>query len=143
MGKIKFLNALEGDLRYDRTLDFKEALKNKELELGVSATLLLSSTKDIVGVLFAMGMKYEGAEVLRYSVIVTFLVEGWTADMHEVSEDSIKENSEVREMLDVTVGFLRGSMFIHTKDSPLEGLTVPLISIKELQQNVKVKNVKQ
>ena len=40
MDKIKFLNALESDLKYDRTLDFKKALKNEELELGVGATLL-------------------------------------------------------------------------------------------------------
>ena len=40
MDKIKFLNALESDLKYDRTLGFKKALKNKELELGVGATLL-------------------------------------------------------------------------------------------------------
>ena len=29
MDKIKFLNALESDLKYDRTLDFKKALKIK------------------------------------------------------------------------------------------------------------------
>ena len=121
MDKIKFLNALESDLKYDRTLDFKKALKNKELELGVGATLLQPKEKDIVGMLFTMDMKYKGEDALRYSVIVTYFVEGWTADMHKASEDSIKDKEEVRKMLDVTVGFLRGSMFVHTKDSPLDG----------------------
>lgn len=143
MDKIKFLNALESDLKYDRTLDFKKALKNKELELGVGATLLQPKAEDIVGMLFTMDMKYKGENALRYSVIVTYFVEGWTADMHEAGEDSIKEKEEVRKMLDVTVGFLRGSMFVHTKDSPLDGLTVPLISIDELQKNLKIENVKQ
>ena len=117
MDKIKFLNALESDLKYDRTLDFKKALKNKELELGVGATLLQPKEKDIVGMLFTMDMKYKGEDALRYSVIVTYFVEGWTADMHKASEDSIKDKEEVRKMLDVTVGFLRGSMFVHTKNS--------------------------
>ena len=48
MDKIKFLNALESDLKYDRTLDFKKALKNKELELGVGATLLQHKENDIL-----------------------------------------------------------------------------------------------
>ena len=142
MDKIKFLNALESDLKYDRTLDFKKALKNKELELGVGATLLQPKEKDIVGMLFTMDMKYKGEDALRYSVIVTYFVEGWTADMHKASEDSIKDKEEVRKMLDVTVGFLRGSMFVHTKNSPLYGLTVPIISMDELQKKLKIENVK-
>lgn len=142
MDKIKFLNALESDLKYDRTLDFKKALKNKELELGVGATLLQPKEKDIVGMLFTMDMKYKGEDALRYSVIVTYFVEGWTADMHKASEDSIKDKEEVRKMLDVTVGFLRGSMFVHTKDSPLDGFTVPIISMDELQKKLKIENVK-
>lgn len=142
MDKIKFLNALESDLKYDRTLDFKKALKNKELELGVGATLLQPKEKDIVGMLFTMDMKYKGEDALRYSVIVTYFVEGWTADMHKASEDSIKDKEEVRKMLDVTVGFLRGSMFVYTKDSPLDGLTVPIISMDELQKKLKIENVK-
>ena len=142
MDKIKFLNALESDLKYDRTLDFKKALKNKELELGVGATLLQPKEKDIVGMLFTMDMKYKGEDALRYSVIVTYFVEGWTADMHKASEDSIKDKEEVRKMLDVTVGFLRGSMFVNTKNSPLDGLTVPIISMDELQKKLKIENVK-
>ena len=92
--------------------------------------------------LFTMDMKYKGEDALRYSVIVTYFVEGWTADMHKASEDSIKDKEEVRKMLDVTVGFLRGSMFVHTKNSPLDGLTVPIISMDELQKKLKIENVK-
>ena len=45
-------------------------------------------------------------------------------------------------MLDMAVGFLRGSMFVHTKNSPLEGLTIPVLDLLEVQKNLKIKSPK-
>jgi len=36
------------------------------------------------------------------------------------------------------VGFLRGSLYVHTKNSPLDGLTLPILSLEQLLQNMKV-----
>lgn len=78
MDNIIYLNALEGDFEYDRTLDFKKAMQQNEISLGVGATLLLSDKKNIVGMLLSMGLNYKDGNVLKYSVILTFHVDGWS-----------------------------------------------------------------
>lgn len=138
MDKIIYLNALEGDFEYDRTLDFKKAMQQKEIGLGVGATMLLSDKKDIVGIHLSMGMNYKDSNVLSYSVILTFLVEGWTGYVNFEDREALRKMDIVGKMLDVTVGFMRGSMFVHTKNSPLEGLTLPILSLEELQEKMKV-----
>lgn len=139
MDKIMFVDALEGEFEFDRTIDFKAAMQQKQIGLGVGATLLLSDSKDIVGMLFSASMNYRGEVALRYSVILTFQVKGWSDEIHDADTVSIKQKQEVEKMLDMAVGFLRGSMFVHTKNSPLEGLTIPVLNLGEVQKNMKVK----
>lgn len=143
MDNIILVNALEGEFEFDRTVDFKSAIQQKTIGLGVGATLLLSETKDIVGILFSVNMKYKEDVVLSYSVILTFQVKGWSIEMDERDKNAIKKMPEVSEMLDIAVGFLRGSMYVHTKNSPLEGLTIPVLSISELKNNLKVEKPEQ
>lgn len=138
MGNIIFLNALEGELEFDRTVDFKSAMQQKSIGMGVGAKLLLSETKDILGMLFFVNMKYKEAVILSYSVILTFMVKDWSTEVNGKIEDEIKNLPEVDETLDMAVGFLRGSMYVHTKNSPLDGLTIPVLSIPELKKNLKV-----
>ena len=137
MDNIIYLNALEGDFEYDRTLDFKKAMQQNEISLGVGATLLLSDKKNIVGMLLSMGLNYKDGNVLKYSVILTFHVDGWSDNVNFDDKESFKEMDVVGRMLDVTAGFLRGNMYVHTKNSPLEGLTLPILSLKELQKKMK------
>jgi len=138
MDNIIFVNALEGEFEFDRTVDFKSAIQQKAIGLRVGSTLLLSDTKDVVGMLFSINMKYKEEVALSYSVILTFQVKGWGEEVKESDKDAIKMLPEVGKMLDIAVGFLRGSMYVHTKNSPLEGLTVPVLSIAELQKKMKV-----
>lgn len=138
MGNIIFLNALEGELEFDRTVDFKSAMQQKSIGMGVGAKLLLSDTNDILGMLFFVNMKYKEAVILSYSVILTFMVKDWSTEVNGKNDDEFKNLPEVDEMLDMAVGFLRGSMYVHTKNSPLDGLTIPVLSIPELKKNLKV-----
>ncbi len=139
MDRIAFVNALEGELEFDRTIDFKKAMQQQQVGLGVGASLLLSETKDIVGVLFSVNMSCQKEVALHYSVILTFHVKGWSEEIVGTSIESLKQKLEVGMMVDVAVGFLRGSLYVHTKNSPLEGLTIPVLDISEIQKNLKVK----
>ncbi len=141
MDKIIFVDAFEGELEFDRTVDFKKAMLQKQIGLGVGATMLLSDTKDVIGMLFSVNMSYNKEVALHYSVILTFQLKGWSEEVDENDFEKIKQLPEVYKMLDITVGFLRGSMYVHTKNSPLEGLTVPVLDLEELIKNLKLKKV--
>ena len=141
MDKIIFVDALEGELEFDRTVDFKKAMQQKQIGLGVGATMLLSDAKDVIGMLFSVNMSYHKEVALHYSVILTFQLKGWSEEIDESDSKKIKQMDEVKKMLEITIGFLRGSMYVHTKNSPLEGLTVPVLDLQELVKNLKLKKV--
>ena len=61
MEQIRFVSALEGAFEYDRTLKMDSGEVRGAMGLGVGATLLLSETKDVVGMLFSKG---SGGQVL-------------------------------------------------------------------------------
>lgn len=138
MEQIRFVSALEGAFEYDRTLKMDSGEVRGAMGLGVGATLLLSETKDVVGMIFSMVLKYQEKVALRYSVVLTFKVTGWTDSTADEKEENLKNRKEVLQMLEITVGFLRGSLYVHTKNSPLEGLTLPILSLEQLLQNMKV-----
>lgn len=138
MENIRFVNALEGAFEYDRTLEMNSEDVRRAMALGVGAALLLSEAKDVVGMHFSMVLKYQDSVALRYSVVLTFKVSGWNGKIADEKEENLKNRDEVSQMLQVAVGFLRGSLYVHTKNSPLDGLTLPILSIDKLLQNMKV-----
>lgn len=138
MEDIRFVNALEGAFEYDRTLKMDSEEVRGAMALGVGAALLLTETKDVIGMHFSMVLKYQENVALRYSVVLTFKVSGWDVGIVDEKEETLKKRKEVSRMLEITVGFSRGSLYVHTKNSPLEGLTLPILSIGQLQQNMKV-----
>lgn len=141
MDKIIFVDALEGELEFDRTVDFKKAMQQKQIGLSVGATMLLSDAKDVIGMLFSVNMSFYKETVLHYSVILTFQLKGCGEEIDEGDLKKIKQMDEVKKMLEITIGFLRGSMYVHTKNSPLEGLTVPVLDLQELVKNLKLKKI--
>lgn len=138
MENIRFVNALEGAFEYDRTLEMDSEEVRRAMALGVGATLLLSEAKEVVGMHFSMVLKYQESAALRYSVVLTFKVSGWIDNIADEKEENLKNRKEVSQMLEVAVGFARGSLYVHTKNSPLAGLTLPILSLDQLLQNMKV-----
>lgn len=134
MNGIIFIGAVEGSLNYNRTIDYKFENFKKDIQIGVRAELLLDVNTDMVGLRFYLRIKSKNNEIsiLDYHVTLTFKVENWQKDFTPLSKKKLLEKDEVKKMLEITIGFMRGSLFVQEKNTPLEGLNLPIIVVDEL-----------
>lgn len=134
MNNIIFIGAVDGSLNYNRTIDYKSENFKKDIQIGVRAELLLDVNTDMVGLRFYLRIKSKNNKVniLDYHVTLTFKVENWQKDFTNLSKEELLEKDEVKKMLEITIGFMRGSLFVQEKNTPLEGLNLPIIIVDEL-----------
>lgn len=134
MNNIIFIGAVDGSLNYNRTIDYKSENFKKDIQIGVRAELLLDVNTDMVGLRFYLRIKSNNDEVniLDYHVTLTFKVKNWQKDFTNLSKEELLEKDEVKKMLEITIGFMRGSLFVQEKNTPLEGLNLPIIIVDEL-----------
>lgn len=134
MNNIIFIGAVEGPLNYNRTIDYKSVNFKKDTQIGVRTELLLDVDTDMVGVRFYIRIKSKDNKVniLDYHVTLTFKVDNWQKDFTNLPDKELREKDEVKKMLEITIGFMRGSLFVQEKNTLLEGLNLPIIIVDEL-----------
>jgi hypothetical protein len=59
-------------------------------------------------------------------------VDNWQKDFTNLPDKELREKDEVKKMLEITIGFMRGSLFVQEKNTLLEGLNLPIIIVDEL-----------
>lgn len=134
MNNIIFIGAVEGSLIYNRTIDYKSVNFKKDIQIGVRTELLRDVDTDMVGVRFYIRIKSKDNKVniLDYHVTLTFKVDNWQKDFTNLPDKELREKDEVKKMLEITIGFMRGSLFVQEKNTLLEGLNLPIIIVDEL-----------
>ena len=54
----------------------------------------------------------------------------------ELTEVDIKKMEEVEKLLEITIGYVRGSLAVQTKNTPIANLYLPILPIKDVQNNI-------
>ena len=138
MGMVKLLNAIESPLVTNGFVRIEDENVFERLSLGVRAELLRAAEVDQLGVRFFVLVKMEEQSLLSYHVILTFSAEDLPGKVSEVDPKQLLAMKDVHEMLETTVGFARGSLFARVKDTPFEWLSLPVLSVEELLDNIRV-----
>lgn len=133
-----FLGAVEGSFSYNRSIDYKSAEIKKKVVLKLRPELLYAVDSDIVGMQFYLLGKHEEEQILSYNVMLTFRVDGWRELVSGLKEEDLLQEDTVKLMLEITVGFMRGSLFIQEKNTPLEGWNLPILPIQNLLSKIHV-----
>ena len=135
---VVFLGAVEGSFSYNRSIDYKSAEIKKKVVLKLRSELLYAVDSDIVGMQFYLLGKHEEEQFLSYNVMLTFRVDGWRELVSGLKEEDLLQEDTVKLMLEITVGFMRGSLFIQEKNTPLEGWNLPILPIQNLLSKIHV-----
>lgn len=138
MANIIFLEANESPFSYNRTIDYKSEGVRKNIEIGVRTELLYTTGADMVGVRLYLLMKHDGEQILNYCVTLAFNVEGWVEKYSKLAKEALLQAKEIEKMVEITVGFMRGSLFVQEKNTPLEGMNLPILTISELLPRIHV-----
>lgn len=140
MENIIFLGAVESPFNYNRSIDYQSKEIRRGIEMGVRTELLFGSTDtNIVGIRFFLLMKHKEEIILNYNVTLTFGIEGWKDKVGKLNKEELLHTKEIEQMVEITVGFMRGSLFVQEKNTPLENMNLPILSISSLLSNIQVK----
>ncbi len=138
MSTVKLLNAIESPLVTNGFVRMEDEKALDCLSLGVRAEILRAAEVDQLGVRFFVLVKMKEQSLLSYYVILTFSTEDWPEKVSDVDSRKLLAMKDVHEMLETTVGFARGSLFARVKDTPFEWLSLPVLSVEELLDNIRV-----
>ena len=138
MEKIIFINAIESPFTYNRTVDIQSNEIKKDLSLGVRSELFYAKGLDIVQVKFYLIIKSKEDQVLSYDVTLAFKIDGWGQKVESLSPEEVAKEEEVKYMLDIAVGFMRGALYVYEKNTPIQGLNLPILSLDELHKNIRI-----
>lgn len=138
MDKIIFINAIESPFTYNRTIDIQSTEIKKDLSLGVRSELFYAKGLDIVQVKFYLIIKSKEEQVLSYDVTLAFKIDSWGQKVESLTPQEIAKEEEVKYMLDIAVGFMRGALYVYEKNTPIQGLNLPILSLDELLKNIRV-----
>lgn len=123
---------------YNINFDFAE-LKADDIQVGISHSISIDLEKKIAGVMFGIFYSTEdvNTKLLEYSIIVNFKVP--ELECITIKEDDkifIKDENIILNLLNVTVGTLRGALFLKTKGTPLEKFPFPILPASLLSQSI-------
>ena len=63
-------------------------------------------------------------------------VKEWRKLLEGKTPEYIKKMEEVEKLLEITIGYVRGSLSVQTKNTPVENLYLPILPIKDVQNNL-------
>lgn len=136
---IIFLGAVDNSFNYNRTIDYQSKEVKQNIKIGVHTELLFGPTDtNIVGIRFFLLMKHKEEIILNYDVTLTFKVDGWKNKISKLNKEELLRSKEIEQMVEITVGFMRGSLFVQEKNTPLERMNLPILSIPNLLSNIQV-----
>ncbi|MBR5568330.1 MAG: hypothetical protein IKW27_06270 [Bacteroidales bacterium] len=138
MDKIIFINAIESPFTYNRTIDIQSTEIKKDLSLGVRSELFYAKGLDIVQVKFYLIIKSKEDQVLSYDVTLAFKIDSWGQKVESLTPQEVAKEEEVKYMLDIAVGFMRGALYVYEKNTPIQGLNLPILSLDELLKNIRI-----
>lgn len=130
MKTINFIDARDDRFKYDDKQAQNASLD--KLQLIMECSLLVNPQFDFTSTHILMTIKSNNNRVLDYSVLLTYKIDGWGNFVSNASSEEIKATPEVRRMIEISVGFVRGALYIREKGTPVENFNLPIIDIDGL-----------
>lgn len=130
MKSIYFVNARDDRFKYDAKHAQNASLD--KLQLIMECKLLVNPKFDFISTYIIMAIKSNSNRVLDYAVLLTYKIDGWGKFASLASPEEIKETPEVRRLIELSVGFVRGALYTKEKGTPVENYNLPIIDIDGL-----------
>lgn len=135
-------NIQEISYNYNGDFNFLQ-LSNTSLIYEMNNSIKIDNEKDIIGL--RLGICYRYAEtnesLAEYKILVNFKI----PELNELvskEKDKLKfeDNSLLMNLLHITIGTLRGALFLKLKGTPLEKFPLPLIPYSSLEKVMATNN---
>lgn len=136
MANIYFTGVVESPFNYSQNIDLQKEIKG--VELGVRAELIYSEESDGAIIGFHILFKKGEDQILSYSTRLSFKIDTWSELIKGKNEEYIKSVPELKQMIDIALGFTRGSMYVRSQNTPVSKLVLPILSVESILQHIVV-----
>lgn len=137
MKKIVLVGTDEGSFDYNRNVDF-QSIRSKEIQLQLHVDMVHKDDSDRIIMVVYTRYLLNKEQLLNYNISLNFKVEQWPEYIKGMNDAQIQSLEEVHRMLGISVGFLRGSLSLQERTTPLRGAFLPLINIEDLSKNINI-----
>jgi hypothetical protein len=139
MESIRIIKAFDNGLSYNRSFDYNTPDYKKQISITVQNALSSSESLDIVSVESTVAFSVKEEQLFQFKVVIFYEVKGWAQTVNALdNKEAVKELPEVELLTDMTIGYLRGSLAALSKNTPVDGLILPVLPAKELVAKLKL-----
>lgn len=136
---IALVNIQETSYHFNTDFDYS-SLDGKSLSFGMKYETKTDKDEERVRITTtAIYQSTESKETLaEYSIMIEFLVPG-LSNLISKDQDGVEiiNRDFILNLLNISIGTLRGAFFLKTKNTPLENFPIPLIPSTILEEEVK------
>lgn len=136
MKEIAFINARNDSFHYNAKYATEAYLMDSQLV--IKCRLLVNPDYDFTSTHLTISINNNGNDILNYSVLVTYKIDGWGQFIAKINDKDILGTPEVRQMVNMSVGFVRGALYMCEKGTPVENINLPIVNIDDIVKTVKV-----
>jgi hypothetical protein len=139
MESIRIARAFDGGLSYNRSFNYKDNEFKKNISISVQNEMTTIDNLDVVIMESIVAYAYKEEQLFRFGVVVFFDVDGWNHQIKTLDQTEIKKLPVVEKLIGITIGYLRGSLSALSKNTPVEGLILPILSTSEMAGKLIIK----
>ena len=134
MNNIFFIKAVEGNFSYNRSLNYDSKGFTKDIEVGVKSVMNFMDKDQIIINTTYVKYKKEDEDILSYEVSFLFKINEWPKDI-KFTEEDLKNQELTKTITNISIGYIRGSLAMQAKNTPVAAYYLPILSIDDVVRN--------
>lgn len=132
--RIRLIGFQETDFKVKAGIEITQDML-PEMSISIQPMLRYRTDSDLVGVQVGIAYEYKGQKLLTYGVILTFQIKEWKEIALKITS---KEHPDglAMQLFEIAIGFVRGAMAIHARNTSFDETFLPIINLKEMMDSV-------
>jgi hypothetical protein len=138
---LSVIGVTEADYETGFDVDISLGHDIKDVSMSVRTQLNIYEDNRILSVNMPIAYKKQDTLFFRYGVEVFFRVVDWDKGSNGMTDDDIRNDTDVKRLIDLTAGILRGAMAVRSNIQAKEYLQIlylPLFDINELAKRLRI-----
>lgn len=132
--RIRLIGFQEIDFKVKNNIEITQDML-PEMSTYIQPMLRYRTNSDLVGVQIGIAYEYEKQKLLTYGMILTFQIKGWE-DIAKKIKAKERPDRLAMQLFEIALGFVRGAMAIHARNTSFEKTFLPIINLKEMMNSV-------
>ncbi|MDE6824547.1 MAG: hypothetical protein K2M71_02460 [Duncaniella sp.] len=136
MTPITLVDIQSGTFSIPSEISLPSDLRKAEFNIRLRLRFFYQKNRDFVMTEIYTAYLLKEQEIMSFDMTLGFHIKEWAEKLDGLTDISkLKEDKEVLQIAEISVGVLRGTLFEKTQNSPLAPLYLPIADINRVLEN--------